>query len=61
MFKPYVIFVKPAIQEKRKMSPVSPDSEDTAASLVSSKLLVSPLKELHLADYGGFKEEGQRP
>ncbi|XP_003504533.3 MAGUK p55 subfamily member 3 isoform X1 [Cricetulus griseus] len=32
-FKPYVIFVKPAIQEKRKTPPVSPDSEDPAASL----------------------------
>ncbi|ERE68345.1 MAGUK subfamily member 3-like protein [Cricetulus griseus] len=31
-FKPYVIFVKPAIQEKRKTPPVSPDSEDPAAS-----------------------------
>ncbi|XP_059127845.1 MAGUK p55 subfamily member 3 isoform X1 [Peromyscus eremicus] len=32
-FKPYIIFVKPAIQEKRKTPPVSPDSEDTAAPL----------------------------
>lgn len=32
-FKPYVIFVKPAIQEKRKTPPVSPDSEDPAAPL----------------------------
>lgn len=32
-FKPYVIFVKPAIQERRKTPPVSPDSEGTAASL----------------------------
>lgn len=32
-FKPYVIFVKPAIQERRKTPPVSPDSEDIASSL----------------------------
>ncbi|XP_021068207.1 MAGUK p55 subfamily member 3 [Mus pahari] len=32
-FKPYVIFVKPAVQERRKTPPVSPDSEDVAASL----------------------------
>ncbi|XP_050012457.1 MAGUK p55 subfamily member 3 [Alexandromys fortis] len=32
-FKPYIIFVKPAIQEKRKTPPVSPDSEGTAARL----------------------------
>ncbi|EDM06165.1 membrane protein, palmitoylated 3 (MAGUK p55 subfamily member 3) [Rattus norvegicus] len=32
-FKPYVIFVKPAIQEKRKTPPVSPDSEDPATPL----------------------------
>ncbi|XP_021498447.1 MAGUK p55 subfamily member 3 [Meriones unguiculatus] len=32
-FKPYVIFVKPAIQEKRKTQQASPDSEDTAAPL----------------------------
>ncbi|KAL6085022.1 hypothetical protein STEG23_026644, partial [Scotinomys teguina] len=32
-FKPYIIFVKPAIQEKRKTPPVSPDSEDTATLL----------------------------
>ncbi|XP_032252375.1 MAGUK p55 subfamily member 3 isoform X3 [Phoca vitulina] len=32
-FKPYVIFVKPAIQEKRKTPPTSPACEDTAAPL----------------------------
>ncbi|XP_053768060.1 MAGUK p55 subfamily member 3 isoform X3 [Desmodus rotundus] len=32
-FKPYVIFVKPAIQEKRKTSPMSPACEDAAAPL----------------------------
>ncbi|XP_016057604.1 PREDICTED: MAGUK p55 subfamily member 3 [Miniopterus natalensis] len=32
-FKPYVIFVKPAIQEKGKMPPTSPACEDTAALL----------------------------
>nr|XP_045014693.1 MAGUK p55 subfamily member 3 isoform X1 [Jaculus jaculus] len=32
-FKPYVIFVKPAIPEKRKTSPMSPPCEDTAAPL----------------------------
>uniref|UniRef100_A0A8C6ICL2 MAGUK p55 subfamily member 3 n=1 Tax=Mus spicilegus TaxID=10103 RepID=A0A8C6ICL2_MUSSI len=32
-FKPYVIFVKPAIQERRKTPPASPDSEDIASSL----------------------------
>ncbi|XP_019607799.1 MAGUK p55 subfamily member 3 isoform X3 [Rhinolophus sinicus] len=32
-FKPYVIFVKPAIQEKRKTPPMSPTCEDTAAPL----------------------------
>ncbi|CAO2645497.1 MAGUK p55 subfamily member 3 [Lemmus lemmus] len=32
-FKPYIIFVKPAIQEKRKTPPVSPDSDNTAARL----------------------------
>ncbi|PNI17572.1 MPP3 isoform 6 [Pan troglodytes] len=30
-FKPYIIFVKPAIQEKRKTPPMSPACEDTAA------------------------------
>ncbi|XP_036307116.1 MAGUK p55 subfamily member 3 isoform X2 [Pipistrellus kuhlii] len=30
-FKPYVVFVKPAIQEKRKMPPMSPACEDIAA------------------------------
>lgn len=43
-FKPYVIFVKPAIQEKRKTSPMSPACEDTAAPLVSLKLIISFLK-----------------
>ncbi|XP_068385860.1 MAGUK p55 subfamily member 3 isoform X1 [Eschrichtius robustus] len=32
-FKPYVIFVKPAIQEKRKTPPMSPACEDAAAPL----------------------------
>ncbi|XP_058417096.1 MAGUK p55 subfamily member 3 [Diceros bicornis minor] len=32
-FKPYVVFVKPAIQEKRKTPPMSPACEDTAALL----------------------------
>lgn len=32
-FKPYIIFVKPAIQEKRKMPPLSPACEDIAAPL----------------------------
>uniref|UniRef100_A0A2K6U3F8 MAGUK p55 scaffold protein 3 n=1 Tax=Saimiri boliviensis boliviensis TaxID=39432 RepID=A0A2K6U3F8_SAIBB len=32
-FKPYIIFVKPAIQEKRKTPPMSPACEDTAAPL----------------------------
>nr|KAF6296344.1 membrane palmitoylated protein 3 [Myotis myotis] len=32
-FKPYIIFVKPAIQEKRKMPPMSPACEDIAAPL----------------------------
>ncbi|MBZ3887391.1 MAGUK p55 subfamily member 3 [Sciurus carolinensis] len=32
-FKPYVIFVKPAIQEKRKTPPMSPACEDTATPL----------------------------
>ncbi|XP_045382633.1 MAGUK p55 subfamily member 3 isoform X1 [Lemur catta] len=32
-FKPYVIFVKPAIQEQRKTPPMSPACEDTAAPL----------------------------
>ncbi|XP_032945313.1 MAGUK p55 subfamily member 3 isoform X3 [Rhinolophus ferrumequinum] len=36
-FKPYVIFVKPAIQEKRKTPPMSPTCEDTAAPLVSDE------------------------
>lgn len=40
-FKPYVIFVKPAIQEKRKTPPVSPACEDAAAPLVSLKLIIS--------------------
>lgn len=53
--------MKPAIQERRKTPPVSPDSEDIASSLVSSKLIVSPLKELYLADSGCFQEEGQGP
>lgn len=43
-FKPYVIFVKPAIQEKRKTSPMSPACEDAAAPLVSLNLIVSFLK-----------------
>lgn len=43
-FKPYVIFVKPAIQEKGKMPPTSPACEDTAALLVSLTLIVSFLK-----------------
>ena len=34
-FKPYVIFVKPAVQEKRKTPPMSPACEDAAAPLVS--------------------------
>uniref|UniRef100_G1NZP2 MAGUK p55 scaffold protein 3 n=1 Tax=Myotis lucifugus TaxID=59463 RepID=G1NZP2_MYOLU len=33
-FKPYIIFVKPAIQDKRKMPPMSPACEDIAAPLV---------------------------
>ncbi|KAI4566726.1 hypothetical protein MJG53_015403 [Ovis ammon polii x Ovis aries] len=32
-FKPYVIFVKPAVQEKRKTPPMSPACEDAAAPL----------------------------
>ncbi|XP_070339420.1 MAGUK p55 subfamily member 3 isoform X2 [Equus asinus] len=32
-FKPYVVFVKPAIQEKRKTPPMSPACEDTASPL----------------------------
>uniref|UniRef100_A0A5F4WN20 MAGUK p55 scaffold protein 3 n=1 Tax=Callithrix jacchus TaxID=9483 RepID=A0A5F4WN20_CALJA len=32
-FKPYIIFVKPAIQETRKTPPMSPACEDTAAPL----------------------------
>ena len=40
-FKPYVIFVKPAIQEKRKTPPMSPACEDAAAPLVSLKLIIS--------------------
>ncbi|KAM5213024.1 MAGUK p55 subfamily member 3 isoform 6-T8 [Hipposideros larvatus] len=32
-FKPYVIFVKPAIQERRKTPPTSPTCEDTAVPL----------------------------
>ncbi|XP_055982810.1 MAGUK p55 subfamily member 3 isoform X2 [Sorex fumeus] len=32
-FKPYVIFVKPAIQEKRKTPPMSPAGEDSATPL----------------------------
>ncbi|XP_037590040.1 MAGUK p55 subfamily member 3 isoform X8 [Cebus imitator] len=32
-FKPYIIFVKPAIQEKRQTPPMSPACEDTAAPL----------------------------
>lgn len=43
-FKPYVIFVKPAIQEKRKTPPTSPACEDAAAPLVSLKLIISSLK-----------------
>lgn len=43
-FKPYVIFVKPAIQEKRKTPPMSPTSEDTAAPLVRVRLILSFLK-----------------
>lgn len=40
-FKPYVVFVKPAIQEKRKMPPMSAACEDIAAPLVSLKLVIS--------------------
>ncbi|EPQ13595.1 MAGUK p55 subfamily member 3 [Myotis brandtii] len=32
-FKPYIIFVKPAIQDKRKMPPMTPACEDIAAPL----------------------------
>ncbi|KAK1331134.1 hypothetical protein QTO34_009083 [Cnephaeus nilssonii] len=32
-FKPYIVFVKPAIQEKRRMPPMSPACEDIAAPL----------------------------
>lgn len=42
-FKPYVIFVKPAIQEK-KTPPMSPTCEDSAAPLVSLKLIIYFLK-----------------
>lgn len=37
-FKPYVIFVKPAMPEKRKTPPMSPAGEDSAAPLVSCQL-----------------------
>lgn len=40
-FKPYVIFVKPAIQEKRETPPTPPAGEDAAAPLVSLKLIIS--------------------
>lgn len=40
-FKPYVIFVKPAIQERRKTPPMSPACEDTASPLVSLKWIIS--------------------
>lgn len=42
-FKPYVVFVKPAIQEKRKTPPMSPACEDTSSPLVSL-LIISFLK-----------------
>lgn len=41
---------------------MSPDSEGTAARLVSFKLIVSPFRGggLHLGDCGSSEEEGQR-
>ncbi|KAM9044618.1 MAGUK p55 subfamily member 3 isoform 3-T3 [Megaptera novaeangliae] len=39
-FKPYVIFVKPAIQEKRKTPPMSPACEDAAAPLFYSEWIL---------------------